>query len=140
MSAPLAMLAVQGAVYAVLSADATLTGDLGVGVYDAVPEEASFPYVVLGEATEVPANSQDRHGRDVVITLHVWTRALGHTEGLEIGQRIQALLDHQPLSIPGLDHVATLFEFGQTLVDPEPPGDIRHLVLRYRVRTEQPPA
>ncbi|MFF2774859.1 DUF3168 domain-containing protein [Streptomyces sp. NPDC058052] len=140
MTAPLAMLAVQGAVYAVLAADDELTVGLGAGVYDNVPEQVSFPYVVLGEATEVPANSQDRYARDTVITLHVWTKNLGHTEGLTIGQRVNALLDHQPLTIPGLAHIASLFEFGQTLTDPEPPGDIRHLVLRYRVRTEQSPA
>ncbi|NML55663.1 DUF3168 domain-containing protein [Streptomyces sp. R302] len=134
------MLAVQGAVYTKLSADGELTVDLGAGVYDNVPENAPFPHIVLGEATEVPANSQDRFARDTVVTLHVWTKALGHTEGLTIGQRVNALLDHQPLTIPGLDHVATLFEFGQTLTDPEPPGDIRHLMLRYRVRTEQRPA
>ena len=34
--------------------------------------------------------------------------------------------------------MATRFEFSQTLTDPEPPGDIRHVVLRYRVVTEQP--
>ncbi len=46
------------------------------------------------------------------------------------------VLDHTPLDIDGHHHVATRFEFSQALTDPEPPGDIRHVVLRFRIVTE----
>ena len=69
----------------------------------------------------------------------MWSKYEGYAQVLEIGERITQLLDHQPLDIAGLDWIATRFEFSQTLTDPEPPGDIRHLVLRYRVVTEQHP-
>jgi hypothetical protein len=130
---------VQQALRAVLVADLTLT-TLITGVFDYVPEDAAYPYIVIGDATEIPDNSHDRYGWQTVATLHVWTQAEGHKQGLTIGRRITALLDHQPLTIPGYDHVVTRCEFSQTLTDPEPPGNIRHLVLRYRVITEQPPA
>ena len=131
------MLAVQQALYVKLTGDAALTA-LITGVYDFVPEDVAFPYLVIGEAIETPDNSHDRYGWQTVVTLHVWTRSRGHAKGLGIGKRITQLLDHQPLTVTGFDHVASRFEFSQPLTDPEPPGDIRHLILRYRVVTEQP--
>ncbi|WP_329615012.1 DUF3168 domain-containing protein [Streptomyces brevispora] len=138
-TAPSPMLPLQGAVLAVLRGDSTLTA-LAPGVYDYVPEKAAYPFVVIGEALETPVNAHDRFGRETVMTLHVWSQHRGHSQGLAIAARITALLDHQPLTVPGLAHVVTRFEFSQTLTDPEPPGDIRHVVLRYRVITEQLPA
>lgn len=136
MSAPAPMLAVQSAVYARLKGDVTLTGMIS-GVYDYVPETAAYPFVVIGEALETPDNRHGGFGRQTVITLHAWSRYQGYAQVLRIGARVTELLDHQPLTIPGLSWIATRFEFSQTLTDPEPPGDIRHLVLRYRIVTEQ---
>ncbi|MGI5443392.1 DUF3168 domain-containing protein [Streptomyces shenzhenensis] len=137
MNAPAAMMPVQAAVYGRLTGDGTLMAMLAGGVLDFAPEDTPYAYVVIGEATEVPDNRHGGFGRQTVITLHVWTQAEGHAQGLRIGARVTALLDHQPLTIDGLDHIVTRFEFSQTLTDPEPPGDIRHLVLRYRIVTEQ---
>ncbi|MGW2260273.1 DUF3168 domain-containing protein [Streptomyces sp. NPDC001780] len=138
MTAPAPMLPVQTAVYGRLAADPTLTG-LITGVFDYVPETTAYPFVVIGEAIETPDNRHGGFGRQTVITLHVWSRYRGYAQALAIGARITALLDHQPLTIVGQAHIVTRFEFSQTLTDPEPPGDIRHLVLRYRVLTEQHP-
>jgi hypothetical protein len=131
------MLSVNDAVLARLKGDTGLMA-LITGVYDYVPGTAVYPYIVIGEAIETPDNRHGGFGRQTVITLHVWTQHRGHYKGLTIGARVTALLDHQPLTIAGMDHISTRFEFSQTLTDPEPPGDIRHLVLRYRVITEQP--
>ncbi|MYS74169.1 DUF3168 domain-containing protein [Streptomyces sp. SID5926] len=130
------MLPVQTAVYGRLKGDATLAGMIS-GIYDYVPEDVAYPFVVIGEALETPDNRHGGFGRETVVTLHVWSRYQGYSQALRIGARVTALLDHQPLTIEGLDHIATRFEFSQTLTDPEPPGDIRHLVLRYRIVTEQ---
>jgi hypothetical protein len=134
-----ALLPVQQAVHAILTGDPVLMG-LVTGVFDFVPETAAYPYIHLGEAIESPANAHDRFGQQTVVTLHVWSKYRGHSQGLTIGSRITALLDHQRLTVPGFKHVVTRYEAGQPFTDPEPPGDIRHLVLRYRILTEQPPA
>lgn len=129
---------IQKAVYAVLTADPELSGLLVGGVHDFTPETAPYPFLVVGEALDIPENRLDGFGWQTTITLHVWTQAAGNRQALGIGARVTALLDHQPLTLPGYDHIVTRFEFSQVLVDPEPPGNIRHLVLRYRVITEQP--
>lgn len=125
---------IQTAVYGVLSGDATL-GGMVTGVFDEVPEGTAFPYVTLGEDLEQPANSHDRFGRETVLTLHVWTRSRGSIEAKRIASRVIALLDHQPLTIVGHHHVATRYEFSQTLRDPEP--HVRHVPIRFRIVTEQ---
>ncbi|MEU3600880.1 DUF3168 domain-containing protein [Streptomyces sp. NPDC006798] len=139
MTARSPMLEIQGAVYRRLTDDQELTGLAPGGVFDYLPETAPYPFTVIGEATETPDNAHDRHGWQTVPVLHVWTRSRGFAQALRIGARVAELLDHQPLDVPGYHHVATLFEFSQTLQDPEPPGDIRHLILRFRVLTEQIP-
>ena len=139
MTSPLPLLPVQMALYVKLTADATLMNAV-TGVHDGrAPEDATYPYIVIGEAIETSDNAHDRFGRQTVHTLHVWDQHRGFKTVLEIGAQVNALLDHQPLAIAGLHHVVTRYEFGQPLTDPEPPGDIRHLVLRYRVVTEQTP-
>lgn len=130
------MLPVQGAIDARLRSDPEFMG-MVKGLYDYVPENVAYPFVVTGESIETPDNRLNSFGRQTVVTLHVWSQYRGYAQALRIGARITALLDHQPLTVPGLDHVVTRYEFGQTLTDPEPPGNIRHLVLRYRVLTEQ---
>ncbi|WP_229713972.1 DUF3168 domain-containing protein [Streptomyces fuscichromogenes] len=138
MSAPyIAMEAVQRAFYTRMAASTELMA-LVTGVWDQVPEGAQYPYVVLGEATETPDNAHAVIGRSTSTMLHIWSQHDGYAEALQILGVIAELFDHQPLDVPGLHHVSTHYEFSQTLTDPEPPGDIRHIPVRFRTRTEQP--
>lgn len=132
------MLPVQGAIDARLRGDTELMDMVNDGLYDYVPEKCPYPFIVAGDVIETPDNRHAGFGWETVVTLHVWSQYRGYAQALGIGARVTALLDHQPLTVPGLTHIVTRYEFGQTLTDPEPPGDIRHLVLRYRVVTEQP--
>lgn len=130
------MALVQQAIYSVLTGDATLMG-LVTGVFDFVPEGTAYAYVTLGEVITTPENRHRGFGRSVVETLHIWTRERGFAGALAIEDRITQLLDHQPLTLTGHHTVSVRYEFSQTLIDPEPPGDIRHIPLRFRVETEQ---
>ncbi|WP_199845121.1 DUF3168 domain-containing protein [Streptomyces scabiei] len=133
-----AILPVQGAVLAALQADTALM-DLVKGVFDGVKEKQPYPYVVLGEAIETPDNTHDSHGSNTVITLHVWSQARGYAQALTIATRLRALLEHRRLTIAGHGHVATYFVSQQTMTDPEPPGDIRHVPVSFRVLTTVSP-
>jgi len=132
---------IQTAVYTLLDADVDLSGagtlgDLGVvGVFDEVPEDTLKPYVVIGEAYETPDNSHDRKGRRTVVTVHVWSDQQGFKEAVEIADRIVDLLDHPSLTVAGWSHIATRFDFMQTLRDPD--LDIRHVPIRFAVTVEE---
>lgn len=137
MSTPYAgMTPTQSAIYTVLTGDSMLSTMI-TGVYDGVaPEGTAFPYVLIGEAIETPDNAHGQFGRQTVQTLHVWSEYAGFAEVNSIVYRVQELLDEQPLAIAGLRHVATRFEFAQTLVDPDRP-ELRHAPVRFRIITSK---
>lgn len=130
------LLAVQVAQINALRADSVLMSTLAAdGVYDNVPEGTGHPYIVIGEAIQTPDNAHDRFGKEVVATNHVWSKQKGYKEALEIMDRMVAVLEEQPLLIDGFHHVATRFEFSQTLRDPD--LNIRHALARFRIVVEQ---
>jgi hypothetical protein len=124
---------VQAAIYTALTADAALTAV--ATIWDEVPEGTAMPYVQIGEAIETPDDWHGGIGRQTVATLHVWSRARGFAQVVQIMDRVVALLDHRPLTVPGRHFVASRFEFAQTLRDTDP--GIRHGVVRFRILTEQ---
>jgi len=126
-----------------LGGDAALTTLLGgpSRVLDQVTESTPKPYVRLGDHLSIPDNDHGGYGREVTITLHVWTKARSNGPGQTIADRIVELLDHQvealnALLVPlGHKIVSIRSEFDQALTDPDP--EIRHHVLRFRVITDQ---
>lgn len=141
MSAPvpgLAALPTQAGVRNALLADVPLM-DLIKGVFDWVDDKQPYPYIVIGEAMETPANAHDRFGSEVLATLHIWDQSRGFAQGLTIAARVLQALDHQPLTIEGHVHRWTRFVSLQTLRDPEPPGDVRHVPMTFRIGTEVAP-
>jgi hypothetical protein len=126
-----------------LKADATLTTLLGAAdrVVDQPRESMPHPYVRVGEFISTPDNTHTTIGRNVVMTLHIWTRKRGNLDGQTISSRIVELLDHQAAALDALlrpeGHrvVSIRAEFDQALTDPDP--EIRHHVLRFRVATAQ---
>lgn len=126
-----ALLAVQRAFYSRLSKD------LDVSVYDWVPEDAPYPYVVIGEATELADNTHDSFGRTLTLTLHVWTKGHGgFGPALEIVDNIQRSLDHRlDMELEGFRLVTLRLDQTLTMRDPDPL--IRHAPVRFRVQVEQ---
>jgi hypothetical protein len=128
------LLPIQTAFYQRMTGDPDLMQVVS-GVFDEVPESEQKPYVVLGEAIETPRNNHGQFGRETVETLHVWSDHAGFSEALTIKNLLIELFDHQPLTVDGQHVVSVRYEFSQTLRDPNP--DLRHVVLRFRVTTEQ---
>ncbi|MFH8805477.1 DUF3168 domain-containing protein [Streptomyces sp. NPDC017936] len=140
MSTPaLAGLATRDAIRAALTGDSQLMGQIS-GVLDWAPEDQPYPYIHLGDSFETPSNAHDRYGSEVLQTLHVWSKYRGFAQGLAIADRVRQVLDHTPLTIVGHRWTWTRFVSMQTLTDPEPPGDLRHLPMTFRIGSEQPPA
>lgn len=127
--------AIQAALYNRLVSDSTLMGMI-TGVFDHVPEDEIHPYVTLGEGTEIPDNALSELGKENTQTLHAWVRERGTKTGQDILNRVSQLLDQQPLSVGGHHLVAVRFEYAETLRDPDP--EIRHVVMRFRILTEEP--
>ncbi|MFD9445512.1 DUF3168 domain-containing protein [Streptomyces sp. NPDC060006] len=142
MSTPtpgLASLPVRDAVRTALLDDAPLLG-LVEGVFDWVSEKQPYPYIAMGGTVETPDNAHDRHASQTVVTLDIWSQYRGYAQALTIAGRVIQALDHTPLVVVGHVHRWTRFMSLQTLTDPEPPGNIRHVPMQFRVGTEVDPA
>lgn len=124
----------QDAIYTRLSGDATLVTTLGAGVYDVVPDRAAFPYVTIGEQTEAPNDTMGKTGRDVTITVHIWTRdseSRSKQPAQLLMNRVDALLDRWALSVSGWNATEMLFDGGDGPFRDED-GLTIHGVRRYR--------
>lgn len=115
---------IQQAVFDRLASDSSLT------VYDHVPEDAAFPYVVIGEDTHVPFDTDDSLGAESTVTIHVWSRYRGKKEAKDMQGTIYDALTRQELTIDGYDLITIEFEYSDVLLDPD--GITIHGVSRFR--------
>ena len=103
----------QGALVAAIKA---LNTAAGTRVYDRVPRgstgaiTATFPFVSLGEADEVPVDEECWDRTETVHTINVWSQAPGYPECKAIGGAIRAALHENDLSVSGniLDRMRVL--------------------------------
>ena len=130
MAGNTALGAIQKAFFTILDGDVTLKAK--ARTYDDTPQDTAFPYITLGEAVELPFNTFNRNGKDVLMTLHIWSNERGFKEATDILGMMNALLDYVTFSVTGFTNlVYSRFESSQTLRDPN--GVTRHVVANYRV-------
>ena len=122
--------ALQTTIYSTLSNDNTLTNTLGAGVFDEVVENASYPFVALGEETAIDYSTKDLDGGEFTINIHVWSQYKGSKQTKEIMDRIHDLLHDSSLSVSGFNLANLRFEFSDILRFPD--GITRHGVMRFR--------
>jgi hypothetical protein len=115
-----------------------LDGDISASVYDNVPEDASRPWVTIGEVFGVPDNWHGGFGWDILTTIHVWTQSLGFKPALDIVNEIIPILDHKRASLvlPDSWYVVSIrFVQLSTMRDPDP--EIRHVPVQFRIVIHQ---
>ena len=124
--------ALQTAIYSLLSADSTLDGLVGNNrIYDEVPQNSAYPYVVIGEETTIDAGTKDKDAQEFTQTIHIWSRYRGSKQTKDIAQRIYTLLHNVAISVSGASFVNSRNEFFTILLDDD--GLTRHGVMRFRV-------
>lgn len=126
---------VQTAVYGALNNDSTL-GGLVQAVYDFTPQEATdddadFPYVVIGEDTAAPWDTDDILGAEWTVTIHSWSRYRGQKEVKQIMDACYNVLHRASLSVSNFSTITVEWEFSESLLDPD--GLTHHGVQRYRL-------
>jgi len=117
--------------------DATLAS-LGVtGVFDnrAVPENQAFDYITIENNQEIPNNTLGRRGYNNLVTLHIWSQALGNKNAQAMVARINQLIDQVHLNLATQSHVYTMYDMSQFL--PQPDGLTLHVIVRYRIYSEE---
>lgn len=129
--------ALQAAIYRALRDDAAVAGFVGGRVFDAVPADADFPYIAIGEVQTVDDGAACIDAAECFVTLHIWSQAKGAVEARRITSAVAAALDDAALNLSP-DHV--LVEIAstgaRTFIDPD--GLTTHGVVTIRALTESP--
>lgn len=130
--------ALQAAVFTALTGDATLQALIGnpARVYDAVPQDAVFPYAVIGQVSGKPWDTKTSDGMEAVLEVHTWSRYAGTKEAKDIMAAVTAVLDDQALSVAGHTLVNLRFESSQTALERD--GITRHSAQKFRAVTQTP--
>lgn len=135
-STPSAALALQSAVFAILSANTELNALTGGGarIYDDVPPATPYPYVSFGQTIERDWSTGSEDGREHTFTLHVWSRSPGRAQVHAIAAVIRASLHQAGLTISG--HRLVNLRHELTDARREPDGETYRAIVRFRAVTE----
>jgi hypothetical protein len=121
---------------------AALNNTLPCRIYDAPPglpagqPEADFPYVVIGDDTTRPWDTDDSLGATVTITLHFWSRYNGRREVKTLMALAHEALHRGQPAVSGFRTVDCLHEFSST-PPVEADGKTRHGIQRYRLTLQK---
>ena len=116
----------QTAVYNALVGDATLQTALGASgqdkkVYDTVPQNSQYPYVVIGDETALDWSTKSFNGGNTTMTMHVFTRGRGRAQCKAIIGHLHRILNLSNLSLTSNLLVLIRFEFTECFAE-----DMRH--------------
>lgn len=118
-----------------------LSGQITAGVYDDVPylpegmPRQNFPYVVIGDDTTAAWDTDDTLGKEITLTVHIWSRTAGFKQTKSIMGEVYDILNRGTLSKTGYNVVDCLCEFSQAMRDPD--GETRHGVMRFRLTIQK---
>lgn len=133
MTAPAAEL--QRAIFAALSSSAGLVAALGgERVFDHTPANIAFPYITFGRTSIYDWSTGTESGTEQLFTLHVWSKAKGKKEAIEIMDAARAALHDRALPLDGHALVNLRLEFSEVRFDDD--QSVYHGLLRFRAVTE----
>jgi len=108
----------------------------GHRIYDALPEQAEFPYVVMGEVSGRDWSDKSAAGQVVFSTLHIWSRYPGRKEVAEIQDQVLQALTSAPLDLgPSFRAAFIGLDMSEIIIDID--GTTRHGIVRIRYLIEE---
>ena len=125
----------QKSVVQALKSDAQLNALLGgVRVYDFVPQRAAYPFVSLGNSVVRDWSTSSESGFEHALTLHIWSKAKGKKQCLQIVSSVRRVLHDVALVVEDHPLVNLRYEFEDVRLDPD--GETFHGIVRFRAVTE----
>jgi len=120
--------ALQAAIHARLSGDATLAAMIGAGsVFDRRMAGKTMPYVVLGEiVTSDFAPGTEEHA----VRIEAWSDAEGRKQVQEIAARVKLLLDGTSLVLAGFSLVNLAHRSTRARREPRTKGQVAEMLFR----------
>lgn len=104
----------------------------GLDIFDHVPQEEAYPYVVIGELVETQFDNDDvQRMVSVSITVHSYSREWGRKETHAIQFEITKTLHRAILAAAGFDFVSIDHEQSQSFTDAD--GITRHGIIEFKI-------
>lgn len=131
---------VQKMIYDTLTGDAQLMSRV-TGVFDFVPDNFDYPYVVIGRFNAGPFDTYVRMGQTLNPIIHVWSRRefpnqyQGMKQAELIMDDILRLLALQTIAIDDWYDVGIWFDYSDLMVEPD--GITQHGIIRFRMLVQQ---
>ena len=126
--------ALQQAVFAALTASEAVKSAAGTRVFDAVPRQAAFPYIVVGDGGETNWDTATEAGSQHSLAVHVWSRAGGHKEAKLAAEAVRETLDGAALTLDG--HALIDLRYLSADFAREADGETFRATLKFRAVTE----
>lgn len=114
-----------------------LNGNVSASVFDHVPQNQTYPYIVIGEDNLVDWSTDDKNGFEGTINLHVWDRPKGTSgkRGKQVTKEIQGeiydILQRSDFAIGDYGTTGMSYEYSDCFMDND--GITYHGVQRFRV-------
>ena len=124
----------QKAIFAALKADGDIQAVVGSRIHDHAPAHVRFPYLSFGHTNSYDWSTGTEIGTEHLFSIHVWSKATGKTETLELMGRIEELLRDGGLNLHGHQLVNLTQSFAESRFDED--QSLHHGLLRYRAVTE----
>lgn len=126
----------QKAIFDALRGDAAVIALLGTDkVHDRAPPQTAFPYITFGQTSAYDWSTGTENGSEQLITLHVWSKAKGRKETLEIIEAARTRLHDASLPLEGHRLVNLRADYAEARYDED--LAVNHGLLRFRAVTEQ---
>jgi hypothetical protein len=136
MAAPAAEL--EEAIFAALGADPAVTAALGgQRIYTQAPKNVASPYITFGRTSVYDWTTGAERDDEQLFTLHVWSKAKGDAETLQIMGVARARLTDSLLALDGRQPVRLSLEFHEARYDED--LAVHHGLLRFRAKAEPAP-
>jgi hypothetical protein len=129
-------LELQGAIVARLKAWAGLSATINGRVYDAVPGNAAFPYITVGEGDETSDDADCIDGFEISLDIDVWSRETGYVQAKRISDEVRKAIKSADLALP--TNALVDFRHRQTRFLRDPDGLTSHAVMTFEGFAEQP--
>lgn len=128
-------LELQQAVFAALSGDAALVAMLGSErIHDHAPASVAFPYITFGRSAVEDWSTTTEDGSEHLFSLHVWSKADGKKQALEIMELTCAALHDASLVLASHRLVNLRAEGAEVRFNDD--HAVYHGVVRFRAITE----
>ena len=129
--------ALQQAIYAALVASGEIKDVVGdpPRVFDAVPRDTAFPYIVVGDGSESDWSTASDKGSEHRIEVHAWSRAAGHRETKLVAEAVRDALDLAELDVAGQALVDIRYLSTDFTRDAD--GETYRAVVRFRAAMEE---